>query len=241
MSSNGAHFKVDRVSVWVSSDANCADSQLTGNEILELTQSAVHDYWNTISSSRLRFVVAGFWNQNVSRFSTGELCTPGIDCDNTTIPLVSHVVISCNSNVANFSSTTYAKTSIYIEKNEITGANILINNTAGAIFGSLTKRQKLWVIAHELGHAAGLGHSKSSKNLMFYTLTPDRVALGNEDYWGMSYLYPQEHDGCGLIGGTVEPKEPPNSWWSSFFFGAFLIIALIFLQKVIFKRFKFIF
>ena len=241
MSANGSRLSSDRVNVWVSSDALCSDADITGDELVSLVDQAANSFWNTISSSRLRFVSAGFWNQNLSRFSNGKLCTPGEDCTSTTVPITTDIIVSCNSNTQNFSSSTYAKTAIYIDGSSITGANILINNTAGSVFGNLTKRQKLWVIAHELGHAAGLGHSKNSSSLMYFTLTPERVYLSEEDYWGMTFLYPAKQDGCGLIGSININKPTNTNWWLSFFVGIFLLISSVVVQKIFLKRFKFIF
>lgn len=249
MSPNGARLMYDRVDVFIASDSTCTDAGVTGEQLLRLTQVAINQFWNTIPSSRLRFVLAGYWNQDVVRFETGELCVPDVSCNNSTVPITNQVIISCNDNTNNFSSTTYAKTSIMIDSEFITSANIVLNNTTSSVFGNLSERQKLWVIAHELGHAAGLGHSKSSANLMYFTLTPDRVALGEEDYWGMSYLYPQNHDGCGLIGSTNQIKNQSSNnngdqnmhWMKSFLFGVLAFIFLIIFQKVFLKRFKLIF
>ncbi len=245
MSPNGARLYNNRVNVWVSSSGTCADANTSGEQLLTMARQAVDQFWNKISGSRLHFVVAGYWENDVVRFETGELCTPGVDCNNSTVPNTTEVIIACNDNTDNFSATTYAKTSIVVDGAYITGANILLNNTTGSIFGDLTDRQKLWVLAHELGHAAGLGHSKNPANLMYYTLTPDRLALGEEDYWGMSYLYAQNHDGCGLIGSIRDQSKNKDEtengpWWSSFLIGFSFLIFLVLLQKVFLKRFKFI-
>jgi hypothetical protein len=247
MSPNGARLLYDRVAVYVVANSTCTDAGVDGEQLLRLTQSSIDQFWNKISSSRLRFYIAGYWNQDVVRFETGELCVPDVNCTNSTVPITNHVIISCNDNTDNFSATTYAKTSIVIESDFITGANVLLNNTAGSVFGNLSEKQKLWVIAHELGHAAGLGHSKSAANLMYFTLTPDRVALGEEDYWGMTYLYPQNHDGCGLIGSTTKNSDKTEGSFfqiKNFFFnvliGFWIFITIIILQKVFLKRFKII-
>jgi hypothetical protein len=245
MTTNGARLLHDRVDVWVSSNANCIDAGVNGEQLLRLTQQAIDQFWNKIPSSRLRFVLAGYWNQDVVRFETGQLCGPTIDCDDSTIPITNQVIISCNDNSANFSTTTYAKTSIMVDSDFISGANILLNNTDDSVFGNLSEKQKLWVIAHELGHAAGLGHSKNAANLMYFTLTPSREALGEEDYWGMTYLYPQNADGCGLV-GSVTIKNDHNKtknqlWLLSFLVGILSFIFLVIFQKVFLKRFKFIF
>lgn len=246
MSPNGARLYNDRVNVWISSAGSCTDANINGDQIISLANEAVNKYWNRISGSRLKFVVAGYWERDTLRFETGELCVSGVNCNNTTVPITNEVIISCNDNTDNFTATTYAKTSIVVDGKFIKGANILLNNTAGSIFGDLTRQQKLWVIAHELGHAAGLGHSKNPANLMYFTLTPSRDSLGEEDYWGMNYLYPENHDGCGLIGSIKDNENNIDkgnrfySWFANFLLGIFFIILIVVFKKRFFKTMEFV-
>lgn len=61
------------------------------------------------------------------------------------------------------------------------------------------------VIAHEMGHVLGLGHSTESKALMHHDVTKRRAAtLHQDDIDGLNYLYPRnEFGGDGLMGGCT--------------------------------------
>jgi hypothetical protein len=68
-------------------------------------------------------------------------------------------------------------------------------------------------IAHEIGHAIGLGHSQSRAALMYYDIAAkEHVALSQDDVDGVTYLYPRnEIDGDGLAGcGRIETSRPPS-------------------------------
>lgn len=63
------------------------------------------------------------------------------------------------------------------------------------------------VIAHEIGHVLGFGHSSSNAALMYYSLTPRSTPrLSQDDVDAVTYLYPRsEINGTGLMGcGTLQ-------------------------------------
>ena len=82
------------------------------------------------------------------------------------------------------------------------------------------------VLAHEVGHALGLGHSADATALMYYDATAkEALALSEDDVTGITYLYPrQELGGAGIFGcGTThKPSRPGSSSWIPF---GFLLMA----------------
>ncbi len=72
---------------------------------------------------------------------------------------------------------------------------------------------KSLVIAHEIGHMLGLGHSSFEPALMYYSIgTKTNLSLAKDDWDGISYLYPRDElsktnlaAGCGLV------KNQPSS------------------------------
>ena len=76
------------------------------------------------------------------------------------------------------------------------------------------------IIAHELGHALGLGHSADVNALMYYDATQKtQLALAQDDVNGISYLYPRNELGgagvwgCGSIatvGASLGAGGPSN-------------------------------
>lgn len=76
------------------------------------------------------------------------------------------------------------------------------------------------VLAHEIGHVLGLGHSADPNALMYYSATrKTKLALAQDDIDGMSYLYPRNELsnqmlGCGLVRG-IQHSGPPGSGFTN--------------------------
>lgn len=74
----------------------------------------------------------------------------------------------------------------------------------------------LVIIAHEVGHILGLGHSQDASALMYFNATGKaHLTLSQDDIDGVSYLYPRNEFGgdqimgCGLVAATAKTKPPP--------------------------------
>lgn len=57
------------------------------------------------------------------------------------------------------------------------------------------------VIAHEMGHILGLGHSVTESALMYFSIgAKEHLALGQDDVDGVTFLYPRKEPEDGLLG-----------------------------------------
>ncbi|MFA5584450.1 MAG: matrixin family metalloprotease [Bacteriovoracaceae bacterium] len=233
----GAAFKSKTVNVQVAGNSNC--SSVPPEELASMIKPAIDDFWNRVSTSSLRLKDGGF-SDPINNISNGILCPPTDSAcisQGTTIPPVKGIIIGCNNNGANFSSSSAVLAVTvpnHFSGNAIVGAVILINDMPSNIFSQLSRNEQISVIAHEIGHAIGLGHSKDHAALMYYRTVDHRERLGQDDIDGVSYLYPVKMDACGLMGTIEETKTPP-------FFttvGALLLMILMSECLRLFKRAK---
>ena len=209
-------FKDKNVSVSVDELSTCANAGLTVYELEDLVGPAVDKFWNRVPTSNLRLKSGGF-STATTNINTGRLCAPTDSACITTagvtvIAPVTDIIIACNNNALNFGGSNVLAVTIpnHFSGKNIIGAVILINESS-LIFSTLSKADKIGVIAHEIGHAIGLGHTNDTSALMYYKTVDQRSALGSDDIRGVSYLYPMQVDGFGLLGGCATIKNNDGS------------------------------
>ena len=183
-------------------------------DLFSLTEVAIREYWNKVPTSKLKLKMGGLSTYS-KPFSSASLCVDGSNCDiNSAIKVDSGILISCNTeNTDNFPKSNILGKSIpnNTSGNKIIGALVLINGTSGSGFTSLSPDEKIAVLAHEIGHAIGLGHSPVKDSLMYYASIPSRRSLGWDDIDGLTYLYPAEQpfgSSCGTITEDINPQGP---------------------------------
>lgn len=121
----------------------------------------------------------------------------------------------------------------------ISSGYIFLNATSGAAnIGNLDDTILKVVLAHEIGHLLGLGHSTSKNALMYYDATyKTNLALSQDDIDGMSYLYPSDElsnkkiAGCGSIKSIPPPSGGNQILLALFFLLPFLVFAKLRFQK----------
>ena len=228
-------FKSHNVKVFVDTLTTCFNAGLTVTELNDLVAPAVEKFWNRVPTSNLRLEAGGF-SAAITNINTGRLCAPTDEtCISTAaatvIAPVEEIIIACNNNALNFGDENVLAVTIpnnFSGKN-ISGAIILINESS-TIFSTLNKADKIGVIAHEIGHAIGLGHTDDSAALMYYRTVDQRKALGADDMRGVSYLYPMQVDGFGLLGGcgTIQNKDgTPGGKFPFLQMGASLAVMIL--------------
>jgi hypothetical protein len=90
---------------------------------------------------------------------------------------------------------------------QITSGILILNASGGrANIASYNSTVLSIILAHEIGHVLGLGHSEYSYALMYFDASAKTtLTLAQDDMDGMSYLYPRDElgkdkmMGCGLI------------------------------------------
>lgn len=246
----GASFKSPKVSVYVDAGTVCPVNLITVNELESLIDPAIHDFWNTIPTSSIQLESGGF-SEAIANINQGRLCSPTDEkCISNAeaesdpmkglIPPAKEIIIACNNNPLNFGGANVLAVTIpnKFSGKKITGAMILINESS-AVFGSLSRKDKIGVIAHEIGHALGLGHTEDKSALMYYRTVDQRNHLGQDDIDGITYLYPISGDAYGLSDGllgscgtiSTDKNNPPGN--PPFFFTVVTLGFCILLFEVL--------
>ena len=241
-------FKNNKIDVSIDELTTCANAGLTIYELQDLVGPAIDKFWNRVPTSNLRLSSGGF-SSATTNINDGRLCAPTdeeciTDAAASVIAPVKDIIIACNTTAANFGGSNVLAVTVpnNFSGKKISGAVILINSSPGTAFITLNKSDQIGVLAHEIGHALGLGHTKDKAALMYYRTVDQRNALGSDDMRGISYLYPMILDAGGLLGGcgTIQSEDgtpgPKLPFWQM---GASLaiMIFLIELSKLL-KRSK---
>ena len=208
----GLVFPMDEVKINIA-DQTCDNIGIDTNELLSIAKDAVDDYWNKTPTSRFKMRQGSVITAD-ARYKTGVICLPDDNsCTATGAPPVSSdILIACNQNATNFPAST-GVLAITVPNNisgdKIVGSVVLLNDTASTYLKNKSRSEKVSVIAHELGHAFGLGHSPVKDSLMYYSTIDLRTNLGADDMDGITYLYPKNQSvTCGSI--DMNSKNKPD-------------------------------
>ena len=232
LNSGGAVFDSDNVTVDVA-NVPCNHIATSHEELLEIVEKAASRFWNTVPTSRLR-IKKGNIRKVSPAFGTELLCNvpsngrcKNIDQLNENLKVSSGILIACNNNPKNFNNSP-GVLGVAVPNNFddliIKGALILLNDAPNNRFASKYFDEKVSIVAHEIGHTIGLGHSKYENNLMFASSISTRMYLGEDDVDGITWLYPIKNPfvSCTSI-STEENRPPPYSTYLTMLIG--LIIA----------------
>lgn len=251
ITSNGAAFKKDEVKVFLTSNSSCSQANLTQSLIFDAIKEASDSFWNRVPTANIKVKLGGTFQTNDSKFLTEKLCAE--DSNNscptaTSVPKVNDIVIACNNNTTdNFPNASFLAitTPNNIDGKNIKGSVILINDSPNSAVSALSRNELISLIAHEIGHALGLGHSKDNAALMFAENSSNSERLADDDIRGITYLYPNKLDGCGGFLGSINNKTthsntklPSNRnnfyFIKSLIFGVSTGILLILILKLIY-------
>jgi len=219
-------FAVNEITIDIGSN-DCQNAGYTASQLKDLIQEVVDDYWNTVSSSALELTVGSISSTDVSSVSSLDNLV-----DQTT---KNHILIGCNSSISDFSNTSIlGQGGISCDTTACYGV-VAINDVSGTKVASQSKTALNAVIAHELGHALGLGHTSVEHALMYYNISgKEQEYLAQDDIDGISYLYPHESKAAGLLGacGSLafvdDKQDPPSSGRGPLLFSLLAFLLAIF-------------
>lgn len=151
--------------------------------------------WNSVAASDLKLEMG----------STGSSTTPAQVQAKTASDAP---VVVCDPN---FGTTTGADPDSVLgaaytrnDGSYIVNGGLILNAESGRSghIGQQNSTRQAVIIAHELGHVLGLGHSQIAPALMYYDIgSKENLTLAQDDWDGMAYLYPR--DELGNLGGIA--------------------------------------
>ncbi len=219
--SNEAHFSTNQITVDVAGDGCSLAGFNSANDLLTKVVEAMDEYWNRIPTCALE-LSGGSVRSGVSVASDPSLSAALAKANENTI------LVGCSTNTSLFGAGTLAIASID-PNNSVRGA-VLINNTDSS-FANLTEREKLATLAHEVGHALGIGHSANPTALMYYSIGAKiQEKLSIDDYDACTYLYPHEAPGSCSSVALIDSKKNRgggSDTWGLSFLLAMLVTFLV--------------
>lgn len=193
------------------------------------------DLWNSVPESSLKLELGSDTTNTIAQLWAGTA---------SDVPM-----IACDSN---FSVTTS------VDGNSIPGVGflrgtaidpvenggLLLNVEAGktANINSLSRTMVSVVVAHEIGHVLGIGHTSDTSALMYYDATAKKsLSLSQDDRDAVMFLYPRNElthpaliGGCGMIKAIGSDDDLPP--WASFLGGNSLLLLLSLWALLIFFK-----
>ena len=191
------------------SSSDCSAIGMSSNELLDFAMKAVDKYWNRIPHCSLNLIKGSVVNVPVGNINiddeSGNSQQFRAVMDNVEN---NRILLGCNQNSMSFARNgqTLALGTIYNNR-----GLVLVNSSDNNLFQTISQEQQLATLAHEMGHAFGLGHSADPVSLMYYEISGKmQEQLSADDFDGCAYLYPHEFPGSCSMVPYVKQNDGPS-------------------------------
>ena len=237
-SNTGRGFDKNEIDIYVAS-TDCTGAGFSTSTFRDLVEDAVDDFWNAVPSADLKLNVKGVSNIDIAGKTHNDILNDGLVPANA-------ILAGCNQS---FASPTTLGGAVMTCSGDTCRAVLIINSGASSQMPAQTRDNQIAVIAHEIGHAIGLGHTELSHNLMYYNISgKTQNWLGQDDIDGVSYLYPHDEPalGCdylpllGSMGAIKDISDDDDDMSGGFMISilAGVLLSLLFFTPTrIFKSF----
>jgi hypothetical protein len=194
-------------------ESSCTGLGISASDLNTAIDEALAE-WNSVPSAGIKFERGG------TTASTGNTNPPTIYCSNSlTDP-------NTTLGVGQVGGTLYGR--------PISGSLALNGASASnGYFNNLGSVEKTVVVAHEIGHVLGLGHSAENSALMYYQISSKVSSrLSQDDVDALTWLHPRQEPSDGVFGcasvqtpsGGAGPGSSSNAALS--FFALMFLLAM---------------
>lgn len=228
----GRGFEDNEIDVHIAS-TSCAGAGMSTSKFASLVKSAAKKYWNAVPTSALYLDVKGVGSIDID----GDTHSAAL----AKVPSNS-ILAGCNDDADGFdnggSPSNTLGSAVMTCNGDTCRAVLIINAHADSQVPSLSDSEVEATIAHEIGHAFGLGHSEYKYSLMYFsTGSKTQKWLGQDDIDGVSYLYPHDAELLGLLGScaTISDHNDSNGSGGNFLISFIFALLLVFGFKIIKK------
>ncbi len=230
LSPNPPRYTTGEVYVDFTNDS-CSQTGFSPQYLFNLMEESINQFWNKVSSARLLLLKGDFVDVSSAGLDPSSLAAEARG---------NRILVGCNDAVAAFASGGVVAVGTMGQFDGETKGSIIINDHANSEFSTLSDDKIRALLAHELGHALGLGHSENVSALMYYSLgSKIQEKMSQDDYDALTYLYPHNPRLMGLGGscGTISfdhSKEGEAKWYQSYFLLALLPLLMALLLRPLF-------
>ena len=226
ISEHESSFVNPEVAIDFTSRGDCSALGMTVNEVFDLVMESVDKYWNRVPHCRLNLVRGNMVDIPIDGI---DIIKPilGTSQLRAVIERVANNRILVGCNAESFDSPRILAAGTIANNRGL----VFINASSESYFRTSSRNERLAVLAHEIGHAFGLGHSSEPVALMYYS-TGGKVQekLTTDDFDGCAYLYPNDFPGsCSMIpylNSDREGGDDGKMFWMALLLGFALVVAL---------------
>jgi hypothetical protein len=191
---------------------NFSDCPLPESVLLPSLRGALK-LWNSVENASLELVLV----ESSAVFTVADFFSGAVP---------HHPIVLCDTDFSKSQavdgSTIPAATRVSATSGRLQTGAVFLNAEEGS-FGNIVRlsRSELEIVmAHEMGHALGLGHSERQDALMYFSLNgKDKPALSSDDLQGLSFLYPRNElmvgpFGCSQATSRRTPARGFTAWFT---------------------------
>jgi hypothetical protein len=210
--SDDAGFKNSNIKIYFTT-TSCSGAGFSRSKLKSLTEEAVDEFWNKVSTSSLNLEISSTKDIDVSGITNlGEILDQAPK---------NSILVTCSADIPEFGEANNGILGVGTMScsGSTCRGTLAINSHSESSVSTLNHSDLVATMAHELGHSIGLGHSEYRHNLMYYSIGgKTQKFLGQDDIDGITYLYPHDQQFMGLLGscGTLGMHSMAPSFLTGF-------------------------